>query len=155
MLATGYISIFPIALNLMPWNAEHGLTKVPAYTQPTELFSFDYNKLGRTTRKPVKRVGIEIYDIPAHLCSDTTVETLLSKLCHIKEITFDRASSTYWVTAMTYCLETIPPTAHLGVKKREAAQTFIHIWPIWYDPLMEPPQMISTCRRWQTMSVAD
>lgn len=44
MLATGYISIFPIALNLMPWNAEHGSTKVPAYTQPTELFSFDYNK---------------------------------------------------------------------------------------------------------------
>lgn len=136
MLATGYLNIAPLSLSLMPWNAEHGSTKVPACTQPTHLFDFIYNDVGRRGLNPSKPVLIQVSGIPPHLCTDRTVETLLNKLCDIKDITFDHATCSYSIDARTCCLQAIPPVAHLGLKKkREGGQTFVYIWPVWYDPI--------------------
>lgn len=135
MLASGSLDMIPISLSLMPWNAEYGSTIVPAHTQLADSFNFDYSKIARNMRKPAKQALILIDAIPAHLCSDTTIKTLLQKLCDVPDITFDRPNHTYQVSAKTHCIENIPSVAHLGLKKIEAGQAFIYIWPIWLEAI--------------------
>lgn len=99
MLATGYLSMLPHGLNLVPWEPEYGSSKVPAYSQPTDLFNFDYNTIAKKARQPSTRVQIEISGIPPHLCTDNTVRTLLMNLCGVEHITFSQVINKYWVEA--------------------------------------------------------
>ena len=105
MLGTGYITMFPISPTLIPWNPEYGSTKVPARTQPANPFRLNYNTISHETWDPLKQLLIDIYGIPTHLCSDTTVRALLHDACNIKHISFTSTNHVYTVTAETHSLD--------------------------------------------------
>ena len=125
--------MFPISPTLIPLNPEYG-SKVPARTQPANPFRLNYNTISHETWDPLKQLLIDIYGIPTHLCSDTTVRALLQDACNVKQISFSTTDHVYTVTAETHSLHMIPSVAHLGVKKFERGQPFLHIWPLWLDP---------------------
>ncbi|OQU85387.1 uncharacterized protein LOC110434519 isoform X3 [Sorghum bicolor] len=119
--------------NLIPWNPEYGSVATLAYTYLPTLSSFDHNTSARTSGKPLKQIQIQIYGIPPHLCSRTTIDALLGKLATIHQITLNTTKHTYFVSAETHCLDAIPPTANIGIKRMLHGKLLLNIWPIWYE----------------------
>ncbi|XP_021314347.1 uncharacterized protein LOC110434519 isoform X2 [Sorghum bicolor] len=133
MLTRGYINMIPSSPNLIPWNPEYGSVATLAYTYLPTLSSFDHNTSARTSGKPLKQIQIQIYGIPPHLCSRTTIDALLGKLATIHQITLNTTKHTYFVSAETHCLDAIPPTANIGIKRMLHGKLLLNIWPIWYE----------------------
>lgn len=59
----------------------------------------------------------------------------VSKLVSIRQITLDPNNHTYQVLADTHCLNAIPPTGSLGVKRMLEGKLLFNIWPVWYNPV--------------------
>lgn len=89
MLRTGYLDIYQNRATLIPWHPEYGCIKVPAYTQITNPRDLDYDTISQNMPQPLRQLQIDIEGIPAHLCHDTTVKTILKPRCIIDHITFN------------------------------------------------------------------
>ncbi|KAG0517615.1 hypothetical protein BDA96_09G104700 [Sorghum bicolor] len=123
----------PVSANLIPWNPEYGSIATLAYQHLTGLSNFDHNTYARNLGKPPRHIQIQISGIPPHLCTHTTVNTLLDKLAIVQEIILNPTNHRYIVFAKTHCLDVIPPTAAIGIKRMLDGKLLFNIWPILYE----------------------
>ena len=135
MIRKGFLAMSPFSLNLVPWNPEHDSAATLAYTQLPALSNFDHNAYARNSGKPLKHIKMEISGIPPHLCSNATINMLLAKLATVQQILLNPRAHTYTVYADTHCLDAIPPTANIGVKRMQEGKLLFHVWPIWYNAI--------------------
>jgi hypothetical protein len=137
MLSTGHLRVSTtnsiIDLKLMPWRADYGCIRIPAHTQLANQFSSNYNSLTYANNNFPKQISIDVAGIPPHLCNDSTTTALLNKVCNIESMTLDPMTHIYTVNGRTYCIDAIPKTAHVALRKLEASNTMLHVWPVWFS----------------------
>ena len=114
MLATGYITMFPISPTLIPWNPEYGCTKVPARAEPANPFRLNYSAISHDTWEPLRQLLIDIHGIPTHLCIATQQWEHFSRRHVTSNISHLPAQTTY-----TRSLQ------------KHIALTWYPQWPIW------------------------
>jgi hypothetical protein len=129
MLRAGYLDIYPHRATLVPWHPEYGCIKVPAYTQIPNPPDLDYRAISQNMLRLLKELQIDIAEIPAHLCHDTTIEAILKPRCIVDHITFNPVDNKYCIKARAHSADTIPSLAHLGSNRFDDGQRLLHIWP--------------------------
>jgi hypothetical protein len=133
MLGAGYLDIYENRATLIPWHPEYGCTKIPAYTQIINPRDIDYNRISRNMPQPLKELQIDIAGIPAHLCHDSTVKTILKPRCIVDHITFNPIDNKYHIDARAHSPNAIPSVAHLAVNKFYNGQSLLHMWPLFLE----------------------
>jgi hypothetical protein len=78
----------------------------------------------------LKELQIDIAEIPAHLCHDTTIQAILKPRCIVDHITFNPVDNKYCIEARAHSADTIPSLVHLGLNRFDNGQHLLHIWPL-------------------------